>query len=77
MSEYHVQKVATADCHVCQKVKDAAPRTVVLSCPARKSLLRYLEPLSSVCHVPKRISYAMNAFLLPKHTLNCPKTFKR
>ena len=67
MSEYYAKKVAIADCHLYQKVKDVAPRIVVLSRLAGQSLLRYLRPLSSVCHVPKRISFAMNAFLLPKH----------
>ena len=59
------------------KVKDVVLRIMVLSYLTRQPLLRYLGPLSSVRHVPKRIRYAANAFLFPKHTHNDPKIFKK
>ena len=71
-----LKKVATIDCHLCQKVKDVAPKTVVLSRPARQPLLRYLRPLSGAHRVSKRINYAMNAFLLPTQAPNNPKIVK-
>ena len=72
-----LKKVATIDCHLCPKVKDATPKTVVISCPARQPLLRYLKPLSDAHRMSKRINYAMNVFLLSTQAPNNPKIVKK